>query len=42
MSGIVPVPAAEAFRIYTEWPAAWLPPEHTFIGNPRPSSWSHG
>ena len=31
----VPVPAAEAFRIYTEYPAEWLPSEHTFIPNPR-------
>lgn len=31
----VPVPAAEAFRIYTERPAEWLPPEHTFARNPR-------
>lgn len=34
-SVIVPVPAAEAFRIYTERPAEWLPPEHTFIRNPQ-------
>jgi uncharacterized protein YndB with AHSA1/START domain len=31
----VPVTAAEAFRIYTEHPAEWLPPEHTFIPNPE-------
>jgi uncharacterized protein YndB with AHSA1/START domain len=31
----VPVAAAEAFRIYTEYPAEWLPAEHTFIPNPR-------
>jgi uncharacterized protein YndB with AHSA1/START domain len=30
----VPVRAAEAFRIYTERPGEWLPPEHTFIKNP--------
>jgi uncharacterized protein YndB with AHSA1/START domain len=29
----VPVPAAEAFRIYTECPAEWLPPGHMFIPN---------
>src|SRR3984885_1179463 len=31
----VPLAAAEAFRIYTEYPAEWLPAEHTFIPNPR-------
>jgi len=31
----VPVAAAEAFRIYTEYPAEWLPAEHTFIPDPR-------
>src|ERR1700689_5582700 len=31
----VPVAAAEAFRIYTECPAEWLPAEHTFIPNPQ-------
>lgn len=31
----VPVPPAEAFRIYTECPAEWLPAEHTFIPNPE-------
>jgi uncharacterized protein YndB with AHSA1/START domain len=31
----VPVPPAEAFRIYTERPAEWLPPEHTFIKDPQ-------
>ena len=31
----VPVRPAEAFRIYTERPGEWLPPEHTFIKNPR-------
>jgi len=31
----VQVPAAEAFRIYTERPAEWLPAEHTFIRAPR-------
>jgi uncharacterized protein YndB with AHSA1/START domain len=30
----VPVTAAEAFAIYTERPAEWLPPEHTFIAGP--------
>jgi uncharacterized protein YndB with AHSA1/START domain len=35
ISVIVPVPPAEAFRIYTEWPAEWLPPEHTFIRDPE-------
>lgn len=34
-SVIVPAPAAEAFRIYTERPAEWLPPEHTFIRDPQ-------
>jgi uncharacterized protein YndB with AHSA1/START domain len=28
---IVPASPAEAFRVYTEHPAQWLPPEHTFI-----------
>jgi uncharacterized protein YndB with AHSA1/START domain len=31
----VPVPAAEAFRIYTECPAEWLPAEHTFTQSPQ-------
>jgi uncharacterized protein YndB with AHSA1/START domain len=35
VSVTVPVPPAEAFRIYTERPAEWLPPEHTFIPNPQ-------
>jgi hypothetical protein len=35
ISVTVPVPAAEAFRIYTERPAEWLPAEHTFIRDPR-------
>ena len=35
ISVTVPVPAAEAFRIYTEQPGEWLPPEHTFIRNPQ-------
>lgn len=31
----VPVSAGVAFRIYTERPREWLPPEHTFIQNPE-------
>ncbi len=31
VSIIVPVPPAEAFRIYAEHPIEWLPPEHTFV-----------
>jgi uncharacterized protein YndB with AHSA1/START domain len=31
----VPAPAGEAFRIYTECAAEWLPAGHTFIENPR-------
>jgi uncharacterized protein YndB with AHSA1/START domain len=31
----VPVSPAEAFRIYTQCPAEWLPPEHTFLTNPQ-------
>jgi uncharacterized protein YndB with AHSA1/START domain len=31
----VPVSPAEAFRIYTERPAEWLPPEHTFLPGPQ-------
>jgi uncharacterized protein YndB with AHSA1/START domain len=31
----VPVPPDVAFRIYTERPAEWLPPEHTFIKDPQ-------
>ena len=31
----VPVPAAEAFRIYAEHPIEWLPPEHTFLRDPE-------
>ena len=41
----VPVPAAEAFRIYSERPAEWLPAEHTFIRNPQSismESWTGG
>jgi uncharacterized protein YndB with AHSA1/START domain len=34
-SVIVPVSPAEAFRIYTEYPAEWLPPEHTFLPDPQ-------
>lgn len=28
---VVPAPVPEAFRVYTECPAEWLPPEHRFI-----------
>jgi uncharacterized protein YndB with AHSA1/START domain len=35
ISVTVPVAPAEAFRIYTERPAEWLPPEHTFIRDPQ-------
>jgi len=35
ISVTVPVPVAEAFRIYTERAAEWLPPEHTFIKDPQ-------
>lgn len=31
----VPVSPAEAFRIYTECPAEWLPREHTFLSSPQ-------
>src|SRR5579859_7410276 len=31
----VPVSPAEAFRIYTQCAAEWLPPEHTFLTNPQ-------
>lgn len=31
----VPVPAGEAFRIFTERPAEWLPAGHTFIPEPE-------
>jgi uncharacterized protein YndB with AHSA1/START domain len=31
----VPVPPAEAFRVYTELPGEWLPPEHMFIKEPQ-------
>jgi uncharacterized protein YndB with AHSA1/START domain len=31
----VPVPPAEAFRIYTERAAQWLPAEHTFLRQPQ-------
>lgn len=30
----VPVPPDEAFRIYVDYPAEWLPAEHTFIKEP--------
>jgi uncharacterized protein YndB with AHSA1/START domain len=33
-SVIVPVAVDEAFRLYTEQPAQWLPPAHTFIRDP--------
>jgi uncharacterized protein YndB with AHSA1/START domain len=32
---VVPAPVAEAFRIYTECPAEWLPAGHTFIREPQ-------
>jgi uncharacterized protein YndB with AHSA1/START domain len=32
---VVPASAAEAFRVYTEHPAQWLPAAHTFIDDPR-------
>jgi uncharacterized protein YndB with AHSA1/START domain len=35
ISVTVPVPPAEAFRIYAECPAEWLPPGHTFIKDPE-------
>jgi uncharacterized protein YndB with AHSA1/START domain len=31
----VPVPPAEAFRIYTQFPGEWLPREHTFLPDPQ-------
>lgn len=31
----VPVAPAEAFRVYTERPGEWLPPEHTFLKSPQ-------
>jgi uncharacterized protein YndB with AHSA1/START domain len=31
----VPASVAEAFRIYTEHPAEWLPAAHTFITDPQ-------
>jgi uncharacterized protein YndB with AHSA1/START domain len=35
ISVTVPVPPAQAFRIYTERPADWLPPGHMFIRDPQ-------
>ena len=35
ISVIVPAPPAEAFRIYAEHPAEWVPPGHTLIKNPQ-------
>ena len=32
---VVPASVAEAFRVYTEHPAQWLPAAHTFIKEPR-------
>lgn len=32
---VVPASVAEAFRVYTEHPAQWLPAAHTFIKDPR-------
>jgi uncharacterized protein YndB with AHSA1/START domain len=32
---VVQAPVAEAFRIYTEHPAEWLPARHTFIREPQ-------
>jgi uncharacterized protein YndB with AHSA1/START domain len=31
----VPVPPADAFRMYVEYPSEWLPAEHTFITEPE-------
>jgi hypothetical protein len=33
-SVVVPASQAEAFRVYTEHAAEWLPPAHMFLGNP--------
>lgn len=35
VSTTVPVPPAEAFRIYAEYAIEWLPPEHTFLRGPE-------
>ena len=35
VSVTVPAPPAEAFRVYAEHPAEWLPPGHTFIKDPQ-------
>lgn len=32
---VVPAPVPEAFRVYTEYPAQWLPAGHTFIRDPQ-------
>jgi uncharacterized protein YndB with AHSA1/START domain len=31
----VPASADDAFRVFTQRPIEWLPPEHTFIKNPQ-------
>ena len=35
VSVTVPASPAEAFRVYIEHPAEWLPPSHTFISEPE-------